>query len=93
MLRGLELLELSSELRGLAALLVKEKVMPGPSMSGDAIHVAAATVYAIDYLLSWNVKHLANINKRQHLWNICMRLGLTPPQIVTPDLLWEASDG
>ena len=38
------------------------------------------------------VKHLANINKRQHLFHICMRFGLTPPQIVTPDLLWETFD-
>lgn len=92
MLRGLRLAELSPEVQGLANLLVREKVMPGPSTSGDAIHVAAATVHATDYLLSWNVKHLANINKRSHLARICLRLGLTPPQIVTPDMLWENTD-
>ena len=89
MLRGLRTMELSPEVQGLANLLVREKVMPGPSVSGDAVHVAAATVHGMDYLLSWNVKHLANINKRAHLAKICLRLGLAPPQIVTPDLLWE----
>ncbi len=55
-LAGLKIAELSPEVQGLASLLVKEKVMPGPSTSGDAIHVAAATLYATDYLLGWNVK-------------------------------------
>ena len=57
MLHGLELLELSPEVQGLARILVKEKVMPGPAITGDAIHVAAATVYAMDYLLSWAGHH------------------------------------
>lgn len=90
MLDGLDNLQLSPEARLLAQVLVDEKVMPGPAVSGDAMHVAVATVYQMDYLLSWNVKHLANVNKRTHLINICTRFGLTPPQIVTPDLLWEA---
>ena len=66
-------------MQGLTKLLVKEKVMPGPSNSGDTIHVAAATVHAMDYLLSWNVKHLANINKRAQLAKICLRIGMPPP--------------
>ena len=92
MREGLHIAELSPEVQGLAKLLVKEKVMPGPSTSGDAIHVAAATLHATDYLPSWNVKHLANINKREHLARICLRIGVVPPQIVTPDLLWEHAD-
>jgi len=39
--------------------------------------------------MSWNVRHLANPNKTAHLRAVCRRLGLVPPQIVTPDLLWE----
>ena len=89
MLRGLAVLELSPDVRGLARALVYEKVMPGPAVSGDAIHVAAATVHRIDYLLTWNARHMANPNKRTHFATICLRLGLVPPQIVTPDLLQE----
>lgn len=61
--------------------------MPGPSLSGDAIHVAIATVHRMDFILSWNVKHLANPNKRTHFSVICMRTGFLPPTIVTPDML------
>ena len=79
---------LTDEVRGLANLLVNERVMPSPP-TGDALHVAAATVFGLDYILSWNVRHLANPNKLRHLRVICLRAGLVPPQIVTPDLLWE----
>lgn len=87
MLEGLNLLEPAQEIEQFADLLVAEKVMPKPSLSGDAIHVATATIHGMQYILSWNVKHLANENKRTHLGVICMRLGLVPPIIVTPDML------
>lgn len=89
MLRGLGVLELTPEIRGLAEVLVREKVMPAPAVSGDAIHVAAATIHRVDFVLTWNVKHMANPNKRTHFATICLRLGLVPPQVVTPDLLQE----
>ncbi len=73
---------------GLAEVLVREKVMPSP-VAANAIHLAVATVHDADYLLTWNVRHLANPNKLRHLRTICTRLGLLPPLIVTPELLWE----
>lgn len=88
---GIESLRVSQDVIGLARIFVNEKVMPGP-LKGDAVHVAAATVYHMDHVLSWNVRHLANPNKTRHLMTICLRLGLVPPQIVTPDLLWEVDD-
>jgi hypothetical protein len=85
----LPFLGLTDEVRGLANLLVNERVMPSPPV-GDALHVATAAVFGIDYILSWNVRHLANPNKLRHLQVVCLRVGLAPPQIVTPDLLWES---
>jgi hypothetical protein len=87
MLKGLSVLDLTPEIEHFAQLLVRERLMPGPSLSGDAIHVAAATIHRMDFILTWNVKHLANLNKRTHLAVICMRAGLNPPAIVTPDML------
>lgn len=83
-----DLLSLTPEVRGLAKILVGEKVMPGPAASGDAVHVAAAVVHRLEYLLSWNVRHLANMNKLEHLRVVCQRLGYIPPLITTPDVLW-----
>jgi predicted nucleic acid-binding protein len=83
------LLAIDDEVTGVAEVLVKEFLMPAPAV-GDAIHVASCAVHGIQYLLSWNVRHLANPRKTAHLQAICRRLGLMPPQIITPDLLWEA---
>ena len=92
LLTGLNMLELTLEVERLADLMVREKVMPAPAVGGDAVHVAAAVTHRMDYILTWNVKHLANPNKRAHFAVICMRLGLVPPQIVTPDMLQELED-
>ena len=87
MLSGLSVLELTSEVLGVASLLVAEQVMPRPAVEGDALHVAATVVHRIEYLMTWNQKHLANPNKRTHLMVVCARLGYLVPQIVTPDLM------
>lgn len=65
--------------------------MPAP-VAGDAVHVAVACVHGLEYILSWNVRHLANPNKVAHLRAVCTRAGYAPPAIVTPDLLWETAD-
>lgn len=82
-------LPLSDEVLGIAKLLVNERVMPGPAARGDAVHVAASVVHRMDYLLTWNVKHLANPNKLSHLRTICRRVGLAIPELVTPEFLWD----
>lgn len=86
--RACGVVPVSDEVRGFARILVETHVMPGP-VGGDAIHVAACCVHGIEYLLSWNVKHLANPNKLKHLGVVCRRHALNPPAIVTPELLWE----
>lgn len=73
---------------GVARVFVAERLMPKPDDAGDALHVAACCIHKIDFLLSWNVRHLANANKVRHLQSICQKLGLLPPRIITPDLLW-----
>jgi len=88
MIEPVPILPMTPLVRGFAHALVRERVMPGP-VRGDAIHVAIATLYGLDVLLSWNVRHLANPNKLRHLQVISTRLGFVPPTIVTPELFWE----
>ncbi|MCW5775077.1 MAG: hypothetical protein KIS87_01350 [Phycisphaeraceae bacterium] len=90
LIRDVDLLDVDSEVTGVAEILVREFLVPGP-LAGDAIHVAAAVVHRMDFLLTWNVRHLANPNKLRYLQVVCRRLGLVPPAIVTPDLLWDES--
>jgi hypothetical protein len=88
---GISVLDVTPEVLGLATVLIKEKVMPG-RLEGDAVHVAVAAFHRMDYMLTWNVKHLANRNKRTHLVKVCLRAAVTPPEIVTPSNLWEPED-
>ena len=51
---------------------------------GDAVHLAYASYYKIDYLLTWNCNHLANANKKQHIKIINTKLDLFTPELITP---------
>src|SRR5882757_7287696 len=87
MLKKLTLLPSTPEVVSFAEMLVAERVMPGPANEGDAIHLAVSIVHQLDYLLTWNQKHLANPNKRTHLTIIAARARLRLPELVTPDLM------
>jgi hypothetical protein len=66
---------------------VRERLVSA-DLQGDALHLALACVYEFDFLLTWNIRHLANPNKLAHLTVINRRLGLLTPQVVTPEMLW-----
>lgn len=44
-----------------------------------------ATIAGCEYVLTWNVAHLANPNKVQHLTAVCLEFGFLPPKILRPD--------
>lgn len=62
---------------------IAEKVMPADAL-GDAAHLAIASLHAIDFILTWNCRHLANANKARHIQAVNRRLGLSTPIISTP---------
>ncbi|MFH0775758.1 MAG: PIN domain-containing protein [bacterium] len=84
----IELLPRIKEIEEIAEIYVKNFVMP-KDLEGDAIHLAYASVYKIDFLLTWNCRHLANANKRRHVRQINTKLGLFIPEIITPLELFE----
>ena len=92
MLKGLEILAFTDGVAGAAELLVRERVMPEPAVEGDALHVAFCMVHRVDYLMTWNQKHLANPRKRTHMAVIGARMGMLVPEIVTPDLMIVEED-
>ena len=62
-------------------------------LKGDVLHLAYASYYKMDFLLTWNCNHLANANKRQHIRIINARQNLATPEIVTPlELFKETTD-
>ena len=55
----------------------------------DAVHIAAAVVNGMDYLLTWNCTHIANAAIRGKIEHTCRDMGLQPPIICTPEELME----
>ena len=75
-----------TEARELARALVE----PGPiprTAALDAFHIAAAVSGGADYLLTWNLKHLANAALRKKIEVVCVANGFEPPVICTPEEL------
>lgn len=81
-------LKLSEEIVTLAERLVKDGSFPQNAVE-DALHIAIATLNGVDYLLTWNFKHLANATMRYKIERVCRLLGYEPPIICTPQELLE----
>ena len=88
LLPGLTLLEIGEEALVLAQHLLQAKAIPH-DFPEDALHVAVAVVNGIEYLLTWNYKHLANAGMRSKIEAACRELGYEAVIICTPEELME----
>ncbi|MCY4467491.1 MAG: type II toxin-antitoxin system VapC family toxin [Thiotrichales bacterium] len=62
---------------------ISHQLMPA-NPTGDALHLAIASTHKIDFLLTWNCRHLANANKFAHIRRVNGILGLFVPSLITP---------
>ncbi len=56
---------------------------------GDALHLAVAVWHGLDYLVSWNMRHIVHIQVREALALANRELGLATPVICTPEEMQE----
>ncbi|MEW6744465.1 MAG: type II toxin-antitoxin system VapC family toxin [Planctomycetota bacterium] len=77
------LLEVTEEAILLAESLVAGGALP-PKARVNALHIAMAAVHGMDYLLTWNCKHIANASLRGRIEDVCRSAGFEPPIICTP---------
>jgi len=82
-LESLIFLDLTEEAIELAQEFLQQSNLP-PKASNDALHMALATVYGLDYLLTWNCKHMANAQIQRKLSQISVELGYKLPFVCTP---------
>ena len=68
----------------LADLLIDRHLLPFKART-DAQHVAVATVFAVDYLMTWNCRHIANADRLPLIYSTLRDEGFDPPLIVTPE--------
>jgi predicted nucleic acid-binding protein len=87
----LPLLDVVPEIERIVQAYAARQLMPRADL-GDAYHLAIASYYGMDFLLTWNCRHLANANKVQHLRVVNTELGLAVPIVTTPDLLLTETD-
>ena len=83
---NLTTLETSSASHNLARLLVASGAVPQKSWT-DAQHISIATVHNLDYLISWNFKHIVNETMRECIDRVCRNAGYSPTNLSTPLVL------
>ena len=88
-LAGIPVLSVSRGVTTLANTLIRTGTLP-PKARLDAVHVATAAVNGMDYLTTWNLRHLANAAIRGKIEEVCRKAGIQPPIICTPEELMEA---
>lgn len=78
-----EFVEITQEVDKLANEYITEKVI-GITSINDCRHIAAATVYKTDYLISWNFKHIVNVFKIRGFNSINLKNGYVQLEIRSP---------
>ncbi|WP_126147291.1 type II toxin-antitoxin system VapC family toxin [Synechococcus elongatus] len=82
-IRNITFLDLNQAVFELAEQFLARSSLPAKA-NIDAIHIAAATVHSMDYLLTWNCKHIANAQIQRKLAMISYDFGYELPILCTP---------
>lgn len=91
-LAGIKALDVSPHSLSLAKTLIDGGPLPKKAET-DAFHIAIAAANAMDYLLTWNCRHIANAAMQKGIQRLCREAGFEPPVICTPqELLGEAAE-
>ena len=85
-LSGIRLLAVEAVAIELGRTLVKQGPLPEKAET-DAFHIAVAATSGMNYLLTWNCKHIANAQMQEGIGRICRAIGFEPPIICTPEEL------
>lgn len=80
---NIEYVEITEEMNLLANEYINEKVV-GETSIDDCRHIACATISKVDYLISWNFKHIVNVFRIRGYNSINMRNGYSQLDIRSP---------
>ncbi|HPO13065.1 MAG TPA: type II toxin-antitoxin system VapC family toxin [Candidatus Hydrogenedentes bacterium] len=83
-LEDLPLLELNPAVDSIAEEIMTRSILP-PKAQLDALHIALVAYHRIDYLLTWNCKHIANARILPKIHQVLNDLGCWIPIICTPE--------
>lgn len=80
------LLQITDEATSVARTLVDRGPLPRKA-AADALHISIAAVHGVEYLLTWNMSHIANAELRPEIERVCRSQGFEPPVLCTPEEL------
>jgi len=79
-------LEVNSDAESLASMLVEKNLLPANSAE-DALHIALATVHGMDFILTWNFRHINNAEMKTKIVTAIEDWGFESPVICSPEEL------
>ena len=88
---GIDVLQTSAAAKALAAELIAAHAVP-QSEPRDALHIALAAINGVDYLATWNFKHIMNPSTQHLIDAVCRNAGIESATICTPEQLWVTYD-
>lgn len=92
-LAGIPHLPMPDPVTDLATTLLSEGALPEKA-TDDALHVAVAAYHGVDYLLTWNCRHIDNAEMKPVIRNVCVVKGYVCPEICTPlELMGDQDEG
>ena len=79
-------LAITAEVRVIAKRLIEQGAVPTTALD-DALHISLSAVHGMDFLLTWNCRHIDNAQTRPLIRFVCAEAGLVCPEICTPEEL------
>lgn len=90
--REMTMLPIDDRMLEIADMLLEATAVPKNSFD-DAVHIAAAAVHGMDYLVTWNCTHIANVETRPIIRKTLENAGYKAPEICTPAEMKGIDDG
>ena len=90
-LTDIPLLPITEAVGPLATALIRGHALPAKAPN-YALHVAVAAVHGVNYLLTWNYRHLDNAETKPAIRDACAQHGHAAPEICTPRELMGGSE-
>ena len=85
-LEGISVLAVTQDTIRLAESLIEQAIIPAKAIE-DALHISVSTLHHVDFLLTWNCRHIANPMIQEKIAVFLEQLGLFLPIICTPEEL------
>ncbi|HEX5720573.1 MAG TPA: type II toxin-antitoxin system VapC family toxin [Thermoanaerobaculia bacterium] len=85
-IEGIPLLGVTPAASELAGSIVRAHLLPAKAFP-DALHIALASVHAVEYLLTWNCSHIANAELLPRVTDLVEEAGFNMPFVCTPEEL------